>query len=85
MARYSIEFAHSVQKDLRKIERTHVPRLLTVIEGLADEPRPPGSKKLTGEELFRLRVGNYRIVYEVIDRRLVVLVIKVGHRKDVYR
>ncbi len=61
-------------------------RIETKIDGLARDPRPRGVKKLAGEEeLYRLRVGDYRIIYQVRDRVLVVLVVNVGHRRDVYR
>ena len=85
MARFSLEFASSIRKDLRKIDKNEVKRILAAIEKLADEPRPTGSKKLTNEELYRIRIGTYRVVYEVHDGRLIVLVVKIGHRKDVYR
>lgn len=85
MARYRIEFKRSVRKDLRKIGKSDVVRILEVIQRLGEDPYSPGSKKLVGEELYRVRVGNFRILYEVIDEVLVVTVIKVSHRKDVYR
>jgi mRNA interferase RelE/StbE len=55
------------------------------MEGLADDPRPNGSEKLSGQERFRVRQGTYRIIYEIRDQELVVMVVKVGHRRDVYR
>ena len=85
MARYKLEFATSIRKDLKKIDKKEVRKILTSIEKLAEEPRPTGSKKLTNEELFRVRIGNYRVIYEIHDNRLVVLVVKIGHRKDIYR
>ena len=54
------------------------------IDRLAEHPRPPGSKKLTSLDLYRIRVGVYRIVYEIHDRELIIAVVKVGHRRDVY-
>ncbi len=60
-------------------------RTLVAIRALAADPRPQGCKKLTGAELYRLRVGNYRILYEIDDDQLFILVIRAGHRRDVYR
>ena len=85
MARYSIEFAKSVRKDLRKLAKPEVKKILATIDGLAEKPRPPGSKKLTIENLYRVRVGNYRILYEIHDDRLIVLIVKTGHRKEIYK
>ena len=85
MERYNIEFAKSVRKDLRKIGKRDIARILKVISKLESDPRPPSCKKLTHSELYRIRVGNFRIVYEIIDDRLLVLIVKVGDRKDVYR
>ncbi|MDQ8188458.1 type II toxin-antitoxin system RelE/ParE family toxin [Pelagicoccus sp. SDUM812002] len=80
MALYNLEFASSVRKDLKKIHKKEVKRILAKIEDLADEPRPDGAKKLTNEELYRIRIGNYRVIYEIFDDHLVVHVVKVGHR-----
>ncbi len=85
MARYSLEFASSIRKDLKRIHKKEVLRILDKIEKLTDEPRPEGSKKLTSEELYRIRIGSYRVIYEVFDDKLVVHVVKVGHRKHVYK
>lgn len=60
-------------------------RLITKIEGLSRDPRPPGCEKLSGEEKYRLRQGDYRILYEIVDTELVVTVVRVGNRRDVYR
>jgi mRNA interferase RelE/StbE len=85
MARFELRFKPSVAKDLRGIPKTEVRRLLKRIEALADDPRPAGCEKLTGRELYRVRQGAYRIVYSVDDVAVVVEVIKVGHRREVYR
>ncbi len=79
MARFELRFKPSVAKDLRGIPKTDVRRLLKKLEALRDEPRPPGSEKLTGRELSRVRQGVYRIVYSVDDVAVVIEVIKVGH------
>ena len=85
MARFELRFKPSVAKDLRGIPKTEVRRLLKKIEALGDDPRPAGCEKLTGRELYRIRQGVYRIVYSVDDAAVVIEVIKVGHRRDVYR
>jgi mRNA interferase RelE/StbE len=85
MARYEIEFKPSVAKDLRQIPRADIQRILARIDVLRDDPRPPGSEKLSNQERYRLRQGNYRILYTVWDERLTIEVVKVAHRRDVYR
>ena len=85
MARFELRFKPSVAKDLRGVPRTNVRRLLKRIEALRDQPRPPGCEKLTGHELYRIRQGAYRVVYSVDDVKVVIEVIKVGHRREVYR
>lgn len=85
MVEYKLLFKESVYKDLKVLSRSDLKRILSKIEQLAQNPRPAGSQKLSGLELFRVRQGKYRIVYFIQDRELVVHVIKVGHRKDVYR
>jgi len=85
MARYSVEFSKRVAKDLRGIPKKEVELILAKIRDLSEEPFPPASKKLKGDQLFRIRIGNYRVIYEIRDQLLVVFVVKVGHRKDVYR
>ena len=85
MARFELRFKPSVAKDLRGIPKTEVRRLLKRIQALGDEPRPAGCEKLTGRDLYRFRQGVYRIVYSVDDAAVVIEVIKVGHRRDVYR
>jgi mRNA interferase RelE/StbE len=85
MASYELAFKRSVAKDLRQFPKQDVKRLLQRIRLLADDPRPPGCQKLSGQERYRVRQGAYRIVYEVDDGVLIVLVVKVGQRRDVYR
>jgi len=70
-----------VQKDLSSIPKKDLKRLLSRIEKLANDPRPPGCEKLTGEERYRLRQGRYRIVYSIQDDELTIWVVKAGHRK----
>jgi mRNA interferase RelE/StbE len=85
MEPYRLVVKQSVSKDLKKIPKKDVKRILTAIRALATNPRPPQSKKLSGQDRYRLRQGNYRILYAVEDDRLVVCVVKVGDRRSVYR
>ena len=86
MASYSVELTRTAEKQLRKIAKRDRERVVDAIGGLADRPRTHGARKLQGyDDVYRIRVGKYRIVYEVFDDRVVVIVLKVGHRKDIYR
>jgi mRNA interferase RelE/StbE len=85
MAKYEATFRQSVLKDVNRIPRKDVQRILAAVRALSDNPRPPQSLKLSGEEKYRLRCGAYRVIYSIEDERLVICVVKVGHRKDVYR
>jgi mRNA interferase RelE/StbE len=85
MGRYNVKFKDSLRKDLKKINKADIPRLLERINDLGDNPYPRGYKKLKGENLCRVRLGSYRVVYEVFDNELIVSVVKVGHRKGIYK
>ena len=85
MASYSLAFKKSVAKDLRSIPNQDVKRILKRIESLRENPRVKGSVKLSGQEQYRIRQGVYRIVYEIKDKELIVLVVQVGHRSKVYK
>jgi mRNA interferase RelE/StbE len=85
MAVYSLFFKESVQKDLDGIPKKELTKILTRIKSLAGEPRPQGCEKLTGQGRYRLRQGRYRIVYAIQDKERTVTVVKVGHRKEIYR
>jgi mRNA interferase RelE/StbE len=85
MAEYKIFFKESVEKDFRSLPKKNLLKILSRIEALAKDPKPPGHEKLTGQERYRIRTGHYRIIYSVHDTELTVWVVKVGHRKDVYR
>ena len=85
MARYSLLFKKSVSKDLRSIPKQDVQRILKRIDMLMDDPRPSGSEKLSTQELYRIRQGRYRILYEIQDAVLIIVVVKIGKRSDVYR
>ena len=83
---YRIEFRPAALREIRRIPKPFKGRLLTAISALADTPRPPGSVQLQGPEGFhRVRVGDYRIVYLIEDRVLLICVVRIAHRKDVYR
>ena len=86
MAKYSVVVSQSAEKVLKKLPKKDLLKLLATIESLAVNPYPDGCRKLSGEEeTYRVRQGNYRVIYEVEGKRLLVLVLKVGHRKDIYR
>lgn len=85
MENYEVRYKQSVYKELDQIPNWDVERILRRIENLREDPRPPGVEKLSGQNSYRVRQGVYRIIYEVHDRELVVIVVRVGHRKDVYR
>jgi len=85
MAEFEIFFKASVYKDFRKIPKKDLQKILSKIENLRTNPRLSGSEKLTGQNLYRVRQGNYRILYSIQDNQLTIWVIKVGHRKDIYR
>ena len=85
MAAYRVFFRESVHKDLREIPKRDLARILERIASLANDPRPAGCEKLTGQERYRVRQGDYRIVYSIHDDILEVWVVRVGHRRDVYR
>jgi len=85
MELYRVIVKQSVAKDLRQIPKKDVKRILAAIQTLAKNPRPPQSKKLSGQERYRLRQGNYRILYSIEDENLIICVIKVGNRRDIYR
>jgi mRNA interferase RelE/StbE len=83
---YRVEIARRVAKTLDGLPRKEQQRIRAAIELLAETPRPPGCVKMVDEpNVYRVRVGDYRIVYEVLDDRLIIHVVRVGHRRDVYR
>ena len=85
MAQYKIVIRKSVRKDMQGIPKKDAQRIISAIQSLAENPHPQGSKKLSAQDRYRLRQGNYRILYEIQDNQLIVCVVAVGHRKDVYR
>ena len=83
---YLLEFTSAADQQFRKLPKNVQARLKPHIDALTQNPRPSGIEKLKGEEnVFRLRVGDYRVLYEVHDKVLLVLVVKIGHRREVYR
>ncbi|MBI4965790.1 MAG: type II toxin-antitoxin system RelE/ParE family toxin [Desulfomonile tiedjei] len=83
---YQIELSPAAQRQIGKLPHEEQARLGMAIKSLEMDPRPPGSKKLKGySDTYRLRIGKYRVLYDVYDRVLWVLILKVGHRKEVYR
>ena len=82
---YRLEFTTGADRQFRNLPKDVQERLTPSVDALLRNPRPPGIKKLKGEDAYRLRVGDYRIIYEIHDKRRVVLVVSVDHRREVYR
>ena len=82
---YTILFARSVQKDFHRLPRSIFLRVQTALASIQKDPFPSGHKKLEGHGLYRLRVGDYRIVYEVTTKIRIIVIIRIGHRRDIYR
>jgi mRNA interferase RelE/StbE len=85
MGSYEVGFRAGVRKDLKRIPKAGVARIMERTAALAGDPRPPGAERLSALERYRIRQGDFRIVYEIEDRIVTVWVVKVGHRRDVYR
>ena len=85
MASYELRFKKSAAKELRSLPEADVRKILQRIEALVNEPRPHGSKKLASKDYYRIRQGTYRIIYEIIDQKLIVHVIRVAQRSRVYK
>jgi mRNA interferase RelE/StbE len=83
--RYQVFIERQALKSLAKIPNDDRSAIEQKIRDLAGDPRPAGVKKLSGRDAWRIRIGNYRVIYEINDRKLIVLVVVIGHRKDVYR
>lgn len=82
---YTVNILRSAQKQLAKIERQEQLLIIAAIRNLANNPRPVGCKKLSGRPAWRLRIGAYRVIYEIHNNQLFVLVLEIGHRKEIYR
>jgi len=85
VASYSVQIKRSAAKEIEALPLRDRRRVVAKIKGLANNPRPVGSEKLTDQEKYRLRQGDYRILYEIRDDELIVTVVEVGNRRDVYR
>ncbi len=86
MARCSIEISRTAERQLKKLNHDDQRRVVKAIVTLADDPRPRGSRRLTGyDDVFRIRVGQYRVLYSVSGKKLVIIILKIGHRKDICR
>jgi len=86
MASYSIEVSATAERQLRKIGRETLTRVITAIESLAANQRPRGCRKLKGfDDVYRIRVGKYRVIYSLDEKNVLILILKVGHRKSIYR
>ena len=84
MAKYKVLYTRAFYNSLKPIPKKDVERILRRTRALANDPRPFGCQKLAGQEAYRIRQGNYRIMYTIEDDRLIVVVVKAGSRKDVY-
>lgn len=85
MEKYNIFFRKSVKSDFKNIPKRDLQRIMQRISRLTEDPRPHGSEKLSGQERYRVRQGRYRIIYSIQDKELTVWIVKVGHRKNVYK
>ena len=82
---YTITIRRKAQKSLIKIPEPYQSRIIRTINELADNPYPAQSKKLTGRDAWRIRIGNYRVIYEISNNKLLILVLHIGNRKDIYK
>jgi mRNA interferase RelE/StbE len=86
MADYGITFARSARRELEALDASIVRRVISRIDGLAQDPRPSGSRKLHGEQrLWRIRIGDYRVIYSVDDKQRIVDIVRIRHRREAYR
>jgi mRNA interferase RelE/StbE len=85
MVSYSLSFKRSAEKELRGIPNPYLQKIISKIQSLSEEPRPPASEILKGEDrYYRIRQGDYRVIYEIDDARRAITIIKIGHRREVY-
>ena len=85
MKRYTIHYARPARKELERLPAEVQDRITHAIDELQNNPRPHGSKKLQGSNEYRIRVGRYRVIYEIHEKTVVVLIVRISHRKDAYR
>jgi len=82
---FSIELTSSAEKELRKLQNNTKNRVINSIKSLSGNPRPSHSKKLVDSPFYRIRIGNFRVIYRIYDRERIVIIMSIGHRKDVYK
>lgn len=86
MAKFKIEISSTAEKSLKKLPKRDIGKIVSTIQNLANDPYPAGCRKLTGEEnVYRVKQGNYRVLYEVKGKTLIILILKIAQRKDVYK
>ena len=86
MELYNIWWRASAKKELKKIDRAEIPKIIKAIENLASDPYPPNHKKILGtEHIYRVKIGNYRVIYSIENSKLIIEIIRVRHRKDAYK
>ena len=86
MVKYNLSISSSAEKSLEKLPKKEIVKIIELIQTLAIQPFPNGCRKLSGEQnVFRVREGNYRVIYEVFESKLIILVLKIGHRNDIYK
>ncbi len=85
MPEYVVRVAKAADRNIDALDGSVRPRVIRAIQALKSDPRPSGCKKMAGAELWRIRVGDYRVVYSIEDAQLIVLVVRVGHRREIYR
>jgi mRNA interferase RelE/StbE len=83
--KYTVLIERYALKQLLKLDKKIIPVIKTAIASLADNPRPYGYKKLKGEDAYRIRIGDYRVIYEINDDKIIITVVSVGHRKGIYK
>ena len=84
-SRYEVELSEVAKRDLTKLEGQVQYRLRLAFKVLSRNPRPPKSVKLKGRSGYRVRVGDYRIIYEIFDKRVIILIVRIGHRREIYK
>ncbi len=83
---YKIRWKESAVKELKRIDKQFIPKIISAVESLSNNPLPNGIKKLSGAEFtYRIRIGDYRVIYSLSEKELTIEIIRAGHRKDVYR
>lgn len=85
MVKYKITLKKSAARELENIPKKNLQRIIKRIQSLAENPRPHGAQKLSGQERFRIRQGDYRIVYSIEDKDSIIDIVKIGHRREIYR